>query len=153
VFHTHVASACSKYFICFQTYVAFKCFSCCKCFMLFGRGRARGRWTGCCRLGRTEGVGKSPAWRVRERGGSGEGPTSLGMGGVHSWDGAKVDRGELHGRPVWTLATPNGNCCHAHAIAKGAQLGWSKHQTPFGRSCVHTQMALSLGCEGRHQPD
>jgi hypothetical protein len=26
VFHTHVASACSKYFIYFQTYVAFKCF-------------------------------------------------------------------------------------------------------------------------------
>jgi hypothetical protein len=40
VFHTHIASACSKYFIYFQMYVALKFFSYCKCFMLFDRGRA-----------------------------------------------------------------------------------------------------------------
>jgi len=52
IFHTYVASACSKYFICFETYVAFKCFFhvisvlCCWA----GSEPGAGGW-GCCSRG------------------------------------------------------------------------------------------------------
>jgi hypothetical protein len=127
VFHTHVASACFKCFICFKSYVA--SVLCCSAGDESGpcgrgtrcaRGPAdegtRAGGLGCCRSGRAGGVlvlrrsswlpSATRAQSRRER-----------RGKVHSWGGAKVDGGRLHRRlDVRALDTPYCEFCLCSCI-------------------------------------